>query len=77
MQRIQNIDARIVTKSKTSDHITPVLRQLHLLTIAQHIKFKVILQVFKHLNGITHPIFKTSFDGVSNHELCGPPVNTC
>ena len=68
--RIQNIAARIVTRSKTSDDITHVLRQLHWLPIIQRITFKVILQVFKCVYGIALvSIFKTSFVHVSNHEL--------
>ena len=47
LQRLQNIAARIVTLSKKSCHITPVLHSLHWLPVSQRIKFKVLLLVFK------------------------------
>ncbi len=36
----------------TSDHITPVLRSLHLLPVTIRIYFKVLLLVYKSLNGL-------------------------
>ena len=41
LQRIQNTAARLVTKTKKSDHITPVLRQLHWLPISSRIQYKI------------------------------------
>ena len=41
LQRPQNSAARLVTKAKRRDHITPVLRQWHWLPINQRIVFKV------------------------------------
>ena len=51
LQHIQNIAARIVTRTKRSEHITPVLKQLHWLPIEYRIQFKVLLYVYKALNG--------------------------
>jgi len=51
LQRLQNSAARLVTKAKRRDHITPVLRQLHWLPVNQRIVFKVLLITFKILNG--------------------------
>lgn len=51
MQRLQNSAARLVTKTKCKDHITPVLRQLHWLPVNERIVFKVLLLTFKVLNG--------------------------
>ena len=47
LQRIQNSAARIITRTKTRHHITPVLMDLHWLPIVQRIKFKIALLVFK------------------------------
>ena len=55
LQKIQNKAARLITKSKCSDHITPVLKYLHWLPINQRIKFKVATLVFKCLNGLAPP----------------------
>ena len=52
LQRIQNIAARLVTKTKKSDHITPVLRHLHWLPISYRIQYKICLTTFKALNGM-------------------------
>ena len=51
LQRLQNSAARLVTKAKSRDHVTPVLRQLHWLPINQRIVFKVLLITFKIING--------------------------
>ncbi len=54
MQGIQNVAARIITRSKASDYITPVIRQFHWLPIVQRIKCKVILRVFKCVSSRHH-----------------------
>ena len=51
LQRIQNIAACIVTKTKTRDHITPVLKKLPWLPVRCRIQFKVLVLVFKALHG--------------------------
>ena len=47
LQRIQNTAARLVTRTKKSEHITPVLQSLNWLSIHQRICFKVLLLVYK------------------------------
>ncbi len=51
LQRLQNMAARIVTCTKLSDHITPVLAALHWLPVEQRVAFKVCLIMFKCING--------------------------
>ena len=51
LQRIQNIAARIITFTPRRDHITPILRQLHWLPIKRRIEFKILLHVFRCING--------------------------
>ncbi|CAJ1082756.1 hypothetical protein KUCAC02_009465 [Xyrichtys novacula] len=51
LQLIQNAAARVLTKTKKVDHITPVLRSLHWLPVCQRIDFKILLLVYKALNG--------------------------
>ena len=41
----------VITKTKKADHITPVLRTLHWLPVYQIIEFKILLIVYKALNG--------------------------
>uniref|UniRef100_A0A8C6LW02 Reverse transcriptase domain-containing protein n=1 Tax=Nothobranchius furzeri TaxID=105023 RepID=A0A8C6LW02_NOTFU len=50
LQAVQNSAARLLTSTRRSEHITAVLRALHWLPISYHIRFKVILFVFKVLN---------------------------
>jgi len=47
LQRVQNSLARIVTGSKRSEPISPVLARLHWLKIAERVKYKVALITFK------------------------------
>ncbi len=52
LQLIQNAAARILTRTRTSEHITPVLRSLHWLPVTFRIDFKALLLVYKSLNGL-------------------------
>ena len=47
LQLIQNAAARVLTKTKKFEHITPILRSLHWLPVCQRIEFKVLLIVYK------------------------------
>ncbi|XP_030845633.1 uncharacterized protein LOC115925755 [Strongylocentrotus purpuratus] len=40
LQKVQNSAARLVTRSKLSDHITPVLEDLHWLPVRQRLEYK-------------------------------------
>ena len=51
LQHIQNAAARIVTRTKPRQHITPVLHNLHWLPVSARISFKVLLIMFKILKG--------------------------
>ena len=48
---MQNSAARVVKRVRKFDHITPVLRELHWLPVQQIIKYKVLLNVFKSIQG--------------------------
>ena len=52
LQRIQNSAARLVTKSRKFDHITPILRNLHWLPVRKRITYKILLITYKVLNGM-------------------------
>ena len=51
LQSIQNTAARVVTRTRKFDHITPVLTQLHWLPVRYCIVFKILLLVYRALNG--------------------------
>jgi len=46
---------RLVTGTRCSDHISPVLRQLHWLPVRQRVDFKVATLVHQTLSGISPP----------------------
>ena len=52
LQYVQNCAARLVTRTRSSEHITPVLRRLHWLPVRQRITYKVLLLTYKALNGM-------------------------
>ncbi len=52
LQLLQNSAARMLTRTRGQAHITPVLKSLNWLPIRFRIDFKVLLLVFKCLNGL-------------------------
>ena len=53
LQYVQNTAARVVLQMSRFQHITPVLCELHWLPIQYRIIFKILLLVYKALNGIS------------------------
>ena len=60
LQLIQNSAARLLTKTKKREHITPILYSLHWLPVSKRIDFKVLLIVYKALNN-QGPAYITDF----------------
>lgn len=52
LQILQNLAARVLTRTRGREHITPVLKSLHWPPVSFRIDFKVLLLVFKCLNGL-------------------------
>lgn len=52
LRYIQNSAAWLLTHTKRSAHITPVLSELHWLPDSFHIKYKIILLTVKSLHGL-------------------------
>ena len=52
LQHVQNSAARLITLTRKRDHITPVLKELHWLPVDFRIQYKLLLFVFKALNGL-------------------------
>ena len=52
LQHVQNSAARLLTATSRYEHVTPVLRSLHWLPVSACIDFKILLLVFKVLNGL-------------------------
>ena len=52
LQKVQNAAARLVTKSKRSDSITPILKRLHWLPVQARIRYKILLITYRALKGL-------------------------
>ena len=52
LQKVQNSAARVITRSKRSDHISNQLRNLHWLPVNKRIIFKILLMTFKIYYGL-------------------------
>ena len=52
LQLAQNAAARILTKIRKFDHITPILKDLHWLPVRERINFKLLLLTWKAINGL-------------------------
>ncbi|KAI2644828.1 putative RNA-directed DNA polymerase from transposon BS [Labeo rohita] len=59
LQIVQNAAARVLTRSRKYDHITPILQSLHWLPIRFCISYKIALLTYKALNGLA-PAYLTS-----------------
>jgi len=51
LQSVQNAAARLITGTRRSDHISPVLRQLHWLPVWQCVSYKIVTLVHRYLSG--------------------------
>ena len=56
LQKVQNSATRIITFTKRSQHITPVLMDLHWLPIRYRIQHKVLTHAYKAVNN-TAPVY--------------------
>src|SRR4029434_10878882 len=52
LQLIQNSAARLLTRTKRREHISPVVAALHWLPVTFRIDFIVLLLIYKALNGL-------------------------
>jgi hypothetical protein len=50
LQRIHNAAAKLITRRKKYDHVTPILKELHWLPIESRIVYKIALLVYKCLH---------------------------
>ena len=56
LQSAMNTAARLVTKTRKFDHISPVLKKLHWLPVKFRTEYKILLLVFKCINGLA-PVY--------------------
>ena len=58
LQHIQNSAARLVTRSKRYEHITPILYNLHWLPVSERIHFKILLLTYQCVRGLAPTYLK-------------------
>jgi hypothetical protein len=51
LQRVQNTAARIISRDKKQDHITPMLVTLHWLPVNYRYQYNILVYVFNCLHG--------------------------
>ncbi len=86
LQRVQNTAARIISRTRLQEHITPVLKDLHWLPIEQRITFKVLVLTFNAVNDVASPTYlsdiikpyrpKRSLRSEQSHQLTVPQTTT-
>ncbi len=59
LQIVQNAAARVLTRSRKYDHITPILQSLHWLPMKFRISYKIVLLTYKDLNDLA-PAYLTN-----------------
>ncbi len=59
LQIVQKAAARVLTRSRKYDHITPILQSLHWLPIKFHISYKILLLAYKAQNDLA-PAYLTN-----------------
>ncbi len=59
LQIVQNAAARVLTRSRKYDHITPIVQSLHWLPIKFRISYTILLLAYKALNGLA-PAYLTN-----------------
>jgi len=55
LQSVMNAAARLVFSARKSEHITPLLHDLHWLRVPQQIEFKLAVLVYRCLHGMAPP----------------------
>ena len=51
LQSVFNVAARLVFSARRSEHITPLLRDLHWLCVPERIRFRLCVLTYRCLNG--------------------------
>ena len=55
LQLVQNAAARIITRTPSFNHITPILQHLHWLPTSHRIIFKILIHAFKSIHNLAPP----------------------
>ena len=76
LQYVQNSATRLLTNTCSSDHITPVLHDLHWLPVKHRIHLKTTYKALNNLPPPTSPTSSTNILPMPQVCRCQPPANT-
>ena len=57
LQLVQNSAARLISNSRRTEHITPILKDLHWLPVEKRIIFKILLFTYRSVVHCTAPVY--------------------
>jgi len=80
LQSVQNAAARLVSGARRSDHITPVLQELHWLPVRRRVDFKMATLVYLSLSGMAPAYLAADCQLVSDegrHQVRSVISTTC
>jgi len=66
LQSVQNAAARLVSRIRRSEHITPALISLHWLRVPKRIYFKLAVMTYRSIHGTSPSYLQSYFTRVSN-----------
>lgn len=69
LQRIQNRAAKLIFRASKYDHVTPLINELHWLSVQNRITFKLLTLVYKSITD-SAPIYLTELIHTRQPELC-------
>uniref|UniRef100_A0A8C4X7K9 Capping protein regulator and myosin 1 linker 2 n=1 Tax=Erpetoichthys calabaricus TaxID=27687 RepID=A0A8C4X7K9_ERPCA len=72
LQLIQNSAARVLTRTSSSEHITPILLRLHWLPVSYRIEYKILLITYKALNNLA----PNYISGLLHHYVPARPLRS-
>uniref|UniRef100_A0A3P9I354 Reverse transcriptase domain-containing protein n=1 Tax=Oryzias latipes TaxID=8090 RepID=A0A3P9I354_ORYLA len=76
LQHIQNCAARVLTRRRKFDHITPVLQSLHWLPIRSRIQYKLCLLTYQCVHGTAPAYLSEPFSRKPLHDSSVPISHT-
>ena len=63
LQKVQNAAARMVVRKKKRESVKSTLRELHWLPVESRILFKILLLVYKSINGMCSANLRLAYKG--------------
>jgi len=66
MKAVINASARLIFSGRRSDHITPLLVQLHWLRVSERIDYKLCVLVYRCIHDMAPEYLASSFQRVSD-----------